>query len=129
MHGYEMMSQMRVRSGGIWMPSPGAVYPALQMLADEGLIASETDGGRRSYTLTRAGRRVVERQEPGPPPWETMAPRPMDPADQALRDAGTRADTALDQVIATGTAEQKAAALQIMAATRQALYRLLAEDG
>jgi hypothetical protein len=40
-NGYQIMSEIEERSGGAWRPSPGAVYPALQQLADEGLIAGE----------------------------------------------------------------------------------------
>ena len=46
-NGYQIMSEVEERSGGAWRPSPGAVYPALQQLADEGLIEAEESGGRR----------------------------------------------------------------------------------
>ena len=39
MHGYEMIQEIAERSGGLWRPSPGSVYPTLQLLVDEGLIA------------------------------------------------------------------------------------------
>lgn len=128
MHGYEMITEIHDRTGGAWAPSPGAVYPALQMLADEGLVDSEADGSRRRYTLTDAGCRAVERHEHGPPPWETMAAPPADPADAALREAAAHADAALVQVISAGTATQKIRALEIMTLARRALYRVLAED-
>src|SRR5919106_1034527 len=38
MHGYEMISELEERTGGVWRPSPGSVYPTLQLLEDEGLI-------------------------------------------------------------------------------------------
>lgn len=129
MHGYEMISEIHHRTGGAWAPSPGAVYPALQMLADEGLVDSEPDGGRRRYTLTEAGCRAAEKRENCPPPWSGMADPPADPANAALREAGVHTDGALMQVIAAGSAVQKKRALEIMIATRRSLYRLLAEDG
>src|SRR5688500_7319047 len=46
MHGYEMIQELETRTGGIWRPSPGSVYPTLQLLEDEGLIAAEEAGGR-----------------------------------------------------------------------------------
>src|SRR5688572_2824081 len=55
MHGYEMIQELDGRTGGAWRPSPGSVYPTLQLLADEGLIASEESGGRRRFSLTEAG--------------------------------------------------------------------------
>ena len=58
--GYQIMSDIEERSGGAWRPSPGAVYPALSQLADEGLIIGEESGGRRTFSLTDAGREYVE---------------------------------------------------------------------
>ena len=48
MHGYQIMSEIEERSGGAWRPSPGAVYPTLSQLDDEGLIVARnpTDGVR-----------------------------------------------------------------------------------
>ena len=47
MHGYEIIQELESRSGGVWKPSPGSVYPTLQLLQDEGLVtASEIDGRR-----------------------------------------------------------------------------------
>lgn len=127
MHGYEMISELAERTGGAWMPSPGAVYPALQLLAEERLVDSETDGGRRRYMLTDAGRQAVEDPSFAGPPWESMS-RPMDPADTGLREAAALTSTALAQVIAAGTPEQKSRALEILVSARRALYRILAED-
>ena len=56
MHGYEMIQELDARTGGVWRPSPGSVYPTLQLLEDEGAIASASDGGRKAYTLTDTGR-------------------------------------------------------------------------
>jgi DNA-binding PadR family transcriptional regulator len=127
MHGYEMISELAERTGGAWVPSPGAVYPALQLLTDKGLVDSETDGGRRQYMLTGTGRQAVEDTSFGTPPWEAMS-RPVDPADAGLREAAALIGTALAQVIAAGTGEQKSHALEILWSARRALYRILAED-
>ncbi|WP_243274776.1 PadR family transcriptional regulator, partial [Streptomyces albus] len=54
MHGYEMIQEIAERSGGAWKPSPGSVYPTLQLLEDEGLIASESEGGKKHFSLTEA---------------------------------------------------------------------------
>jgi len=60
MHGYEMIQELDDRTGGIWRPSPGSVYPTLQLLEDEGLITSETSEGRKRFTLTDAGREEAD---------------------------------------------------------------------
>src|SRR4051812_49606671 len=68
-NGYQLIQEIERRSDGMWKPSPGSVYPALQQLEDEGLVrASETEG-RRTYDLTPEGREYVEanREELGTP--------------------------------------------------------------
>src|SRR3954449_8563292 len=50
-NGYQIMQELESRSGGAWRPSPGSVYPALQLLADEGLIRSETRDGGNIFEL------------------------------------------------------------------------------
>src|ERR1700742_3583670 len=60
-HGYEIIRRLEERSGGLWRPSAGSVYPTLQQLEEEGKLTSETDstpqgGGKRVYTLTDEGR-------------------------------------------------------------------------
>src|SRR4051794_41553959 len=59
-NGYGLMQEIESRSGGVWRPSPGSVYPALQQLEDEGLVRSVESGGRRQYELTDEGRAHVE---------------------------------------------------------------------
>src|SRR6266567_396972 len=72
-NGYQIMSEIEERSGGAWRPSPGAVYPALSQLADEGLIAAEESAGRRTYSLTEAGRSYIEQNpDMARGAWESM---------------------------------------------------------
>src|SRR5688572_9207401 len=52
MHGYQIIQEIDDRSGGSWKPSPGSVYPTLQLLADEGLIKAEESNGRKTYSIT-----------------------------------------------------------------------------
>src|ERR1700756_1419759 len=59
-NGYQIMQEIEQRSGGVWRPSPGSVYPALAQLEDEGLVGVEERDGRRTYVLTGAGRAYVE---------------------------------------------------------------------
>ena len=61
-HGYELMKELEAKSGGIYKASAGAVYPALQQLEDEGLVTSDTAGGKRTYSLTDAGRGELQRE-------------------------------------------------------------------
>src|ERR1700686_2182699 len=73
-NGYEIMQEVEERSDGVWRPSPGSVYPALQQLEDEGLIRSEESEGRKLFALTEEGKAIVqERGEDKPAPWEQMS--------------------------------------------------------
>ncbi len=64
-HGYQLMKEMKDRSGGMYKASAGSVYPTLQQLEDEGLIESDRIEGRRVYNLTEAGRKELENDPEG----------------------------------------------------------------
>jgi DNA-binding PadR family transcriptional regulator len=61
-HGYELMKELESKSGGIYKASAGAIYPALQQLEDEGLVTSDQAAGKRTYSLTDAGRAELQRE-------------------------------------------------------------------
>jgi DNA-binding PadR family transcriptional regulator len=59
-HGYDLIKAMEELSGGRYAPSPGVVYPALAMLADEGLVAEQqSDDQRRKFAVTPAGEAIL----------------------------------------------------------------------
>jgi len=60
LHGYELMRQLEERSGGVYRASAGTIYPTLQQLEDEGMVASDLRDGKKTYTLTEAGRRELD---------------------------------------------------------------------
>lgn len=125
-NGYQIMQALQERSGGMWRPSPGAVYPALQQLEDEGLVRSLERDGRRRYELTDAGRRAVEERGDEPAPWEELADGVSDDAWALLR-TGRELGMAVFQVLQTGSEAQRAQAQRILADARRDLYRLLAD--
>ena len=55
MHGYEVMKALEEESRGYYRPSPGSVYPTLQMLEDEGYVTVEEQEGKKIYTITEEG--------------------------------------------------------------------------
>ncbi|MCS7145639.1 MAG: PadR family transcriptional regulator [Nitrososphaerota archaeon] len=62
--GYEVIKSIREMFGGWYTPSPGAVYPTLQWLEDEGLVESETTGdGKRRYRITEEGLKFLRERE------------------------------------------------------------------
>ncbi|MER7763192.1 PadR family transcriptional regulator [Streptomyces sp. NPDC097619] len=126
MHGYEMIQEIGERSGGAWKPSPGSVYPTLQMLEDEGLISSESEGGKKLFTLTEAGHTEAEA---GPDaPWE-QAGRGFDrEALHEVRQAASGLMEAFGQVFKTGTPEQREKAVAVINEARKKLYLILADE-
>jgi DNA-binding PadR family transcriptional regulator len=124
MHGYEIITELETRTSGIWRPSPGSVYPTLQMLEDEGLITSEEQGGRKRFTLTEGGR--TEAQQAGPAPWEQLGDEAVQDLSD-LREVAFGTMGALRQVMMNGTEEQRRRAIEVIADTRKKLYAILAE--
>ncbi len=125
MHGYQLMQAIADRSGGAWTPSPGAVYPAISLLEDEGLVSVTAEAGRKLVALTDAGREHVEsRREGWPDPFGgSGGPNPG----SDLRGLLEQVHGAARQVARTGTEAQVAAAATILGDARRALYLVLAE--
>jgi DNA-binding PadR family transcriptional regulator len=127
-NGYQLIQEIEERSGGEWRPSPGAVYPALQQLTDEGLIEAEEHDGRRTFRLSESGRAYVEAHaDEVNAPWEAMTSDVRDDVRELFGTAG-RTGAAVMQIVQTGSEEQVAQAKQILSETRRKLYQLLAED-
>jgi DNA-binding PadR family transcriptional regulator len=59
-HGYEVMKELEERMHGCYSPSPGTVYPTLQWLEDEGLVAAKDVAGKKVYEITDAGAAFLE---------------------------------------------------------------------
>ena len=128
MHGYQIIAEISERSGGAWKPSPGSVYPTLQMLTDEGLLKAEESGGRKTYSLTDEGRFVAEADADKPAPWKTSGAREGGGRTGALPKAGIELAQATAQVARTGNAEQVAEAVGVLDEARRKLYAILAQD-
>jgi DNA-binding PadR family transcriptional regulator len=128
MHGYQIMRELGERSGGVWRPSPGSIYPTLQQLEDEELVRPETgDGGRRVFALTDAGREAQAAAGGGPAPWDEVGAE-GDSSALELRDLVGQVVAAARQVLHAGEAAQIAQAKDVLRDTRRKLYRILAED-
>ncbi|MGH9212358.1 MAG: PadR family transcriptional regulator [Acidimicrobiales bacterium] len=126
MHGYEIIQELDSRTGGLWRPSPGSVYPTLQMLEDEGLIVSQQSDGRRRFTLTDAGGEEAARAAESAP-WSRFADEDEINTANDFRMAGFGLMKALWEVGSAGTDDQRQRALEILNETRRKLYAVLAE--
>lgn len=127
MHGYEMIQELDARTGGIWRPSPGSVYPTLQLLEDEGLITSEQSEGRKRFTLTDAGREEAA-QAADRTPWSRYADEDAVAEANDFRQAAFGIMTALGEVGIAGSEQQRAKALHVLGETKRKLYAILAEE-
>jgi DNA-binding PadR family transcriptional regulator len=127
MHGYELIQQIEERSGGVWRPSPGSIYPTLQLLADEGLVSGDETGGRRLFTLTEAGREQADRHE-GQSPFTQERDETFEVAHQ-FRDELNQLGMAVWQVAQVGTDAQRTEILGVLAEARRRAYQLLADGG
>jgi len=127
MHGYQIMQAMSDRTGGAWQPSPGAIYPTIAQLEDEGLVTTREEGGRRSVTLTPEGRAYVEERSARlGDPFAVFANAPNRPD---LRDPLHQLHAAVRQIEVGGDAAQLEAAAQTLAQARRSLYLILAGEG
>jgi DNA-binding PadR family transcriptional regulator len=125
MHGYQLMQAIAERSGGSWTPSPGAIYPTISQLEDEGLVTVTADAGRKLVTLTESGREHVEA---GRQTWaDPFAGRTATAPGTDLRGLLEQLHGAVRQVARTGTDAQITAAATVLADARRSIYLLLAD--
>jgi DNA-binding PadR family transcriptional regulator len=126
MHGYQIMQAIGDRTGGAWRASPGAVYPTIAQLEDEGLVTTREEGGRRLVTLTSEGRTyVAERSARLGDPFSEFADRP---AGADLREPLHELQAAARQILSSGNAAQTEAAAEVLARARRSLYLILAGE-
>jgi DNA-binding PadR family transcriptional regulator len=129
MHGYEIIGELAERTEGLWRPSPGSIYPTLQLLEDEGLVTAQADdaGGKRRYTLTDEGRRAAADIAGGPAPWEAVAAGAPAGA-RTLRQAIMKLMPAVRQVMMTGGPREYEEVAKILDETRRRVYAILAGE-
>src|SRR5262252_3350727 len=127
-HGYDLMQALEDKSGGVWRPSPGSVYPTLQLLEDEGLVRSTERDGKRVFEITDAGRAEAASrvEQDGGPPWETTG-RGGRPGREA-RDAFAQLFRAFKQIAEVGSPEQIERGLAVITDARKQLYQILASE-
>jgi DNA-binding PadR family transcriptional regulator len=125
MHGYQLMRAIADRTNGRWQPSPGAIYPTISQLEDEGLITITSSSGRKLAALTDAGREHVAGSTEVPDPFASF-----DSTEEYvdLRGQLDKLHVVVRLIGQTGTEAQRAAAQQIITEARRSLYRLLADD-
>ncbi len=126
MHGYEMIQEISARSQELWKPSPGSVYPTLQLLVDEGLIVgTESDGNKKLFELTDDGRAAAAKIET--PPWDQIT-EGADPGAVNLRSAVGQLMGAVAQSAHAASSDQQQRIVDIVNNARREIYQILGES-
>ncbi|MDX1889768.1 PadR family transcriptional regulator [Mycolicibacterium sp. 050158] len=126
MHGYEMIQEIAERSQDLWKPSPGSVYPTLQLLVDEDLIVgTESDGSKKLFELTDAGRAAAEKIETAP--WDEIT-EGADPGAVNLRSAVGQLMGAVKQSFFAANPEQQKRIVDVVNNARREIYGILGES-
>lgn len=126
MHGYEMIQEINERSQQLWKPSPGSIYPTLQLLVDEGLlVATESEGSKKLFELTDDGRATAEKIETAP--WDEIT-EDADPGAMGLRNSVGQLMGAVAQSAHAATPEQQQRIVDIVNNARREIYQILGED-
>ena len=126
MHGYEMIKEVEDRSGGVWTPSAGSIYPALQLLEDEGLIRGTEAEGRRRFELMDAGREERESRQDAAP-WEAVTAG-YDPEFLRLRRSMLQLRAAAGQAVQGADSKRLQRVRELIDETRRQIYGILAES-
>jgi DNA-binding PadR family transcriptional regulator len=137
MNGYQVMSRIAERSGGVWRPSPGSVYPTIQQLEDEGLVEGSQEHGRRKLKPTPAGWDYISdhRSELDEvwTPFDAEQPEPEPGRGASGAGFGDvkpeigKVMSAVWQIVSQGTDRQRREAVAVLVETRRRLYGILAD--
>jgi DNA-binding PadR family transcriptional regulator len=124
-HGYDFMRFLQTRG---WSSGPGSIYPLLASLEAEGLVQGRDEGGRRVYTITDEGRRVLREDAP---PWFQFTDifenkeQPVNDQTQGAFDRLAAAWTQAKQVAKPETLDQ---IVEILNEARKDIYSALADE-
>lgn len=129
-HGYELIKELEARRGGFRRPSPGSVYPTLQMLEEGGYLTSEEIDGKRIYTITDSGRQLLsDRHQQSDSRNADDCSTESKPSELIeLRHTLTQLNDAVAQVARSGNLAQANRVGELLAQVKREIYKLLAED-
>jgi DNA-binding PadR family transcriptional regulator len=124
-HGYQLIKELEARQGGFYRPSPGSVYPTLQLLEEGGYLTSEQIEGKRVYTITESGRQLLaERDHPGDLRDRVDTQQPL----IELKDAVMQLRAAVMQVARGGNLDRVSRVREILKRAKREIYSILAEE-
>jgi DNA-binding PadR family transcriptional regulator len=125
MHGYDIIQSLEQRHEGRYRPSPGSIYPTLQMLEDGGFVTSEQVDGKRVYTITEAGRKLLaERGEDA----DDLADDGSGAGWSGMRGSAFKFMAAVRQGVTHEDPRIREQVRQIVDEARKKIYKILAEE-
>lgn len=124
-YGYELIKELEARQAGFYRPSPGSVYPTLQLLEEGGYLTSEQLEGKRVYTITDSGRQLLAEREN---PVELMGRGDRQQQLLGLKDAIAELSGAVMQVARSGNLERINRVREILNRVKREIYNILAEE-
>ncbi len=126
MHGYDIMRSLEQSHAGRYRPSPGSVYPTLQMLEDGGFVTSEQVDGKRVYTITDSGRELLAQRsaEASDNPDEDESATEW----HSTRDSAIKFLAAAKQGITHEDARVREQVRSIIDEARKKIYKVLADE-
>jgi len=132
-NGYQIINILSDRTFGTWQPSPGAVYPCLQQLQDEGLVEVIDLDGQKSYQLTESGREAASAVPPEPwaakrdPDHREASPEAVAELKGVVAEV-KQLDRALRLLAGDATPEQLRTIAADIAALRRRIFAALAQE-
>ncbi len=124
-YGYQLIKELENRYSGFYRPSPGSVYPTLQLLEEGGYLISEQIEGRRVYTITDSGRELLAGRDT-PVEIGDRGGRPQQLNE--LKEAITELSSAVMQAARSNNAEQSSRVREILNRAKREIYSILAEE-
>ncbi len=131
-NGKEVIQHISLSSGGKWVPSSSKIYPMLEAMTDEKLVAIKIEKELRVYSLTKEGKKALEEasvkaaQNPEMKPENVRSNSKLEASSETLK-AGAKLAQALSQVAQHGTPEQQKRAIELLDKTRRQIYAILSE--
>lgn len=125
MHGYEVAKEISRMFGGLYEPSPGAIYPALQWLEDGDYVRVEKMDGKRVYSITEHGRQFLKEKRESLGRLMDMCNQLMKTEETKLFIAGRKLAQTLFMLWADGSEEKLREGVKILEEARRQLTGLM----
>lgn len=124
-HGYQLIKELEARQGGFYRPSPGSVYPNLQLLEEGGYLTSEQMEGKRIYTITESGKQLLaERENPHHLKEQVETQQPL----IELKNAVMELKGAVMQVARGGNLDRVSQVQEILKRAKREIYAILSQE-